>query len=227
MLKKYDCLKENLKNPETKKYYDIIKKKKISLFFKRIFDIFCSLVMLIILSPVILVFSIIIKCDSKGPVFFRQIRVKRYGETFKIFKFRTMIVNAEAVGTQVTTDNDPRITKIGNVIRKFRIDEIPQIINIFLGDMSFVGTRPEVPRYVEKYTDEMLATLLMPQGLTSLASIEFKDESTMLDNSSNPDETYVNEILPEKMKYNLQYISKFNFFYDIKLMFKTFFAVLK
>ncbi|MEG0229908.1 MAG: sugar transferase, partial [Oscillospiraceae bacterium] len=165
--------------------------------------------------------------DSKGPVFFRQIRVKRYGETFKIFKFRTMIVNAEAVGTQVTTDNDPRITKIGNVIRKFRIDEIPQIINIFLGDMSFVGTRPEVPRYVEKYTDEMLATLLMPQGLTSLASIEFKDESTMLDNSSNPDETYVNEILPEKMKYNLQYISKFNFFYDIKLMFKTFFAVLK
>lgn len=225
ILKKYDKLPDNMKNEEVRKYYDIISHKKVSLLLKRLFDILVSLILLIILSPIFIILAIAIKIDSKGPIFYRQERITQYGRKFRIFKFRTMIQDADKKGSLVTIGNDSRITKIGSKIRKNRLDEIPQLINIFIGDMSFVGTRPEVEKYVEKYTDEMKATLLMPAGVTSKASIEYKDEDEIISNhikkGETIDEIYVSRVLPEKMKYNLEYIKKINIFEDIKLCFKT------
>lgn len=227
MLKKFTELPLDMQNEAVKKYYDILAKKKVSLFFKRVFDIFVSLFILLIIWPFLLILAIIIKIDSPGPVFFRQERVTKYGRRFRIFKFRTMVNNADKMGSLVTTKNDSRVTKVGSVIRKIRVDEIPQIFNIFLGDMTLVGTRPEVVKYVDRYTDEMKATLLLPAGVTSEASICYKDEEKLLENAENADDTYVNDILPEKMKYNLEAIEKFNFFSDVKTMFRTVIAVLK
>lgn len=226
-LKDWEQLPEELQLDEVKPYYEILKKKKLSLILKRIFDIVVSFIMLIILSPVFVFLGIAIKIDSKGPVFFRQERITQYGKTFKIFKFRTMVNNAEKLGTQVTVGNDARITKVGKFIRDCRLDEIVQLLNILTGDMTFVGTRPEVKKYVNHYTKEMMATLLLPAGVTSLASIYYKDEAKLLDKSNNPDKTYVEEVLPGKMKYNLQSIKEFNFFEDIKTMLKTVVAVIK
>ena len=226
-LKDWEQLPEELQLDEVKPYYEILKKKKLSLILKRIFDIVVSFIMLIILSPVFVFLGIAIKIDSKGPVFFRQERITQYGKTFKIFKFRTMVNNAEKLGTQVTVGNDARITKVGKFIRDCRLDEIAQLLNILTGDMTFVGTRPEVKKYVNHYTKEMMATLLLPAGVTSLASIYYKDEAKLLDKSNNPDKTYVEEVLPGKMKYNLQSIKEFNFFEDIKTMLKTVVAVIK
>ena len=174
-----------------------------------------------------LIIAVWIKLDSRGTVFFRQRRVTAYGRVFRIFKFRTMVSDAEKIGSQVTVNADSRVTRAGKFLRKCRLDELPQLFNVLAGDMSFVGTRPEVERYVDRYTDEMRATLLMPAGITSLASIKYKDEEKLLDGADDPDQVYVNEVLPGKMEYNLEYIKRFNFFYDIKLMFMTFFAVLK
>lgn len=227
IITKWDNLPDNMQNEEVKKYYDIIKGKKGSLILKRLFDILASLILLIILSPLFIIFSIMIKLDSKGPIMFKQNRVTENGRIFKIFKFRTMVENADKNGSQVTVENDSRVTKIGKFLRKFRLDEIPQLINILIGDMSFVGTRPEVPKYVELYTDEMKATLLMKAGVTSLASIKFKDEEKLLQLDGNIDKIYIENILPQKMQYNLEYLKRFNFFYDIKLMFMTLFAVIK
>ena len=227
ILKDWEQLPEELQLDEVKPYYKILKKKKMSLILKRIFDIVVSLIMLIILLPVFIFLGIAIKIDSKGPVFFRQERITQYGKTFKIFKFRTMVNNAEKLGTQVTVGNDARITKVGKFIRDCRLDEIAQLLNILTGDMTFVGTRPEVRKYVNHYTKEMMATLLLPAGVTSLASIYYKDEAKLLDKSNNPDKTYVEEVLPGKMKYNLQSIKEFNFFEDIKTMIKTVVAVIK
>lgn len=227
IITKWDNLPDNMQNEEVKKYYDIIKGKKGSLILKRLFDILASLILLIILSPLFIIFSIMIKLDSKGPIMFKQNRVTENGRIFKIFKFRTMVENADKNGSQVTVENDDRVTKIGKFLRKFRLDEIPQLINILIGDMSFVGTRPEVPKYVELYTDEMKATLLMKAGVTSLASIKFKDEEKLLQMDGNIDKIYIENILPQKMQYNLEYLKRFNFFYDIKLMFMTLFAVVK
>ena len=227
IITKWDNLPDNMQNEEVKKYYDIIKGKKGSLILKRLFDILASLILLIILSPLFIIFSIMIKLDSKGPIMFKQNRVTENGRIFKIFKFRTMVENADKNGSQVTIENDDRVTKIGKFLRKFRLDEIPQLINILIGDMSFVGTRPEVPKYVELYTDEMKATLLMKAGVTSLASIKFKDEEKLLQMDGNIDKIYIEDILPQKMQYNLEYLKRFNFFYDIKLMFMTLFAVIK
>lgn len=227
IITKWDNLPDNMQNEEVKKYYDIIKGKKGSLILKRLFDILASLILLIILSPLFIIFSIMIKLDSKGPIMFKQNRVTENGRIFKIFKFRTMVENADKNGSQVTVKNDNRVTKIGKFLRKFRLDEIPQLINILIGDMSFVGTRPEVPKYVELYTDEMKATLLMKAGVTSLASIKFKDEEKLLQMDGNIDKIYIENILPQKMQYNLEYLKRFNFFYDIKLMFMTLFAVVK
>ncbi|MFJ7856143.1 sugar transferase, partial [Peribacillus frigoritolerans] len=176
---------------------------------------------------IFLIISIAIKVDSKGPIFFRQVRVTQYNKTFRIFKFRTMVNNAEKIGAQVTSKNDTRITKIGNFIRKLRLDEIPQLFNMILGEMSFVGTRPEVVKYVAKYTDEMRATLLLPAGVTSEASIQYKDEERLLINANDADEEYINNVLPEKMRYNLKSIETFNFISDLKTMVKTLIAVLK
>lgn len=227
ILKNWEELPKELQTKEVKLYYEILQKKKISLILKRIFDIVVSLVMLIILLPIFVLLGIAIKVDSSGPIFFRQERITQYGRKFKIFKFRTMVNNAEKLGTQVTVGNDSRITRAGSFIRNCRLDEISQLLNILTGDMTFVGTRPEVKKYVDHYTNEMMATLLLPAGVTSLASIYYKDEAELLENSNNPDNTYIEEILPEKMKYNLQSIEKFNFMEDIKIMFMTVLAVIK
>ncbi len=226
-MKKWDELPEELKNDAVRPYYDILLKKGASRVIKRIFDVIAALILTVIAAPFMLIIAIWIKLDSKGKVFFRQRRVTSYGRVFGIYKFRTMVSDAEKLGTQVTVNNDSRVTRAGHFLRKFRLDELPQLFNVIKGDMSFVGTRPEVERYVEKYSDEMMATLLMPAGITSLASIKFKDEEKLLNGAEDTDEVYVNEVLPQKMKYNLEYLRKFNFFYDIKLMFMTFFAVLK
>lgn len=231
ILGKYEDLPESMKNDSVKKYYDILAKKKFSLAIKRIFDIIFSLLLLILLLPVLVLLAIAIKIDSKGPVFYRQERITKNGKSFRIFKFRTMVQNADKIGSLVTVGNDSRITRIGKVIRKIRLDELPQLINILKGEMSFVGTRPEVKKYVEKYTDEMMATLLMPAGVTSYASIMYKDEDEVISNlqksGKTVDEIYIEDVLPEKMKYNLEYIRKFSFGYDIRLCFKTVIGVLK
>ena len=225
MLKKWEQLPVEMQTEEVKKYYDILAKRKVSLFFKRVFDIFVSLILLILFSPVFLILAIAIKLDSKGPVFYRQVRITRYGKEFKIFKFRTMVQDADK-GSQVTVNNDDRITKVGRFIRKYRLDEISQLIDVLRGNMTFVGVRPESPKYVAQYTPEMLATLLLPAGVTSLASIYYKDEATLLDGVEDTDKVYVEQILPDKMYYNLQGIQKFSFFGDIRIMFMTVFAVL-
>ena len=204
-----------------KPYYEILQKKQIGLIFKRSFDIVVSLIMLLILSPVFLVLAIAIKLDSKGPVFYRQVRVTQYGKEFRIFKFRTMVNNADKIGSQVTVGGDSRITRVGKVIRECRLDEIGQLLNILGGSMTFVGTRPEVPKYVEKYTPEMWATLLLPAGVTSEASIRYKDEAALLDAAEDVDATYIQDVLPGKMKYNLRSIQEYSFFKDIKTMFQT------
>lgn len=208
-----------------KPYYEILQKKQISLIFKRLFDIIVSLIMLLILSPVFLVLAIAIKLDSKGPVFYRQVRVTQYGKEFRIFKFRTMVNNADKIGSQVTVGGDSRITRVGKVIRECRLDEIGQLLNILGGSMTFVGTRPEVPKYVEKYTPEMWATLLLPAGVTSEASIRYKDEAALLDAAEDVDATYIQDVLPGKMKYNLRSVQEYSFFKDIETMFQTVFAV--
>lgn len=215
-----------MQTEEVKKYYGILDSKKGYLIAKRIFDFTLSLVMSVVLLPFIVLVGIMIKIDSPGKIFFLQKRVTTNGKVFKIFKFRTMKENSEKL-SGVTVDNDPRITKLGKYLRKFRIDEIPQIFNILTGDLSFVGARPESVKYVKEYSPEMYATLLMPAGVTSPASILFKDEAELLKGAQDPDETYVKDILPKKMAYNLEYIENCSLLYDIKVMFKTVIAVIK
>lgn len=226
MLKNWNKLPEYMRTDEVRPYYDLLQRKKLSLFFKRVFDIVVSLIMIILCSPILLIISILIVKDSKGGIFYRQERVTQYGRVFRIFKFRTMVQNADQIGTQVTVSNDSRITKIGSKLRDCRLDELPQLFNIFLGDMTFVGTRPESVHYVKSYTNEMYATLLLPAGVTSEASIEYKDEADLLDKADDVDSVYINEVLPEKMKYNLNSIKEFSFFKEIATMFRTVFAVL-
>ncbi len=223
ILKKYEDLPENMQNENVKEYYESLRKKRIDLWFKRIFDIVFSVILLILLSPIFLLLAVWIKLDSKGEVFFRQERVTQYGKIFQIYKFRSMISNAE--GSLVTAKTDTRITKVGKVIRKMKLDELPQLMNVLFGDMSFVGTRPEVKKYVDMYTDEMLATLLMPAGITSVASIEYKDEENKIaqlqEEGKSIDEAYRDEVLPGKMKYNLEYIKQFSIWQDLKICAKT------
>ena len=225
ILKGFKELPKEMQNDSVLKYYNILKQKKIMLLLKRFLDFIGSLILLILLSPILIILAISIKIDSKGPVFYRQERVTTNGKTFKIFKFRTMIQDADKRGTLITGKQDSRITKIGNKIRKSRLDELPQLINILKGEMSFVGTRPEVKKYVDMYTDEMKATLLMPAGVTSMASIKFKDEDEIISkqtkNGKTVDEAYVNDILPEKMKWNLEYIKKFSILEDFKICIET------
>ena len=225
MLKNWNELPKYMRTDEVRPYYDLLQKKRLSLFFKRVFDIVVSLIMIILCSPILLIISILIVKDSKGGVFYRQERVTQYGRVFRIFKFRTMVKNADQIGTQVTVSNDSRITKIGSKLRNCRLDELPQLFNIFLGDMTFVGTRPESVHYVKSYTNEMYATLLLPAGVTSEASIEYKDEADLLDQADDVDSVYINDVLPEKMKYNLNSIKEFSFFKEIATMFRTVFAV--
>lgn len=226
ILKKFDKLPIEFQNDSVLKYYEILKKKRTSILLKRIFDFTMSSLLLLGLSPILFIIAICVKLDSPGNAIFKQKRITRYGKEFYIYKFRTMYQGSER-GSQVTINNDVRITKVGRVLRQYRIDELLQLINILKGEMSFVGTRPEVKKYVECYSDEMYATLLLPAGVTSLASIKYKDEDRLLSDSSDLDNTYINEILKDKMKFNLEYIDKFSIWYDFRLMISTIFAVLK
>ncbi len=225
-MKKWEELPIEMQVEEVRPYYEVLKRKHFSLFTKRAFDIVVSFLMLVVLSPVFLILAVAIKLDSPGSVFFRQVRVTQYGKQFRIFKFRTMVSNAEKIGTQVTVGNDSRVTRVGKVIRKYRLDEIAQLIDVLRGTMTFVGVRPEVVKYVEKYALEMRATLLLPAGVTNLTCIYYKDEDRLLADAENADEVYITQVLPDKMKWNLKGIMDFSFWGDIKLMFMTFFAVL-
>lgn len=225
MFKSFDKLPDVLKNDEVRRYYDILRQKRAALFFKRVTDIVLAVIVLLFLLLPMAVIAVIVKCDSKGPVLYRQERVTTCNKRFRIMKFRTMTVGADQEGALVTSQADSRITKVGEKLRKYRLDELPQIFHVLSGKMSFVGTRPEVPHYVERYTPEMMATLLMPAGITSLASIKYKDEDEIIGKISDPaevDRVYVEEILPEKMRYNLEYISTFGVGSDIRLMLMTF-----
>lgn len=226
MLRKWDSLPDFMRNDEVRPYYEILKKKQTSLFFKRVFDIVCGLIILIITAIPMMIIAVMIKLDSKGPVFYRQERVTTYGKYFKIHKFRTMVSNADKIGSAVTVDNDSRITRIGAKLRGCRLDELPQVFDLLSGDMSFVGTRPEAVKYVEKYKPEYMATLLLPAGITSEASIRYKDEAELLDGATDVDKVYVEEVLPGKMRWNLESIKRFSFWGEIGTMVRTVFAVL-
>ena len=225
MLKRWDELPADMRCPAVREYYDLLSRKRMSLFAKRIFDIVAGLFVFVVLCIPMLVIAIMIKLDSPGPVFYRQERVTAYGKRFRIHKFRTMVADADKIGTAVTVDGGARITKIGALLRDHRLDEFPQVFDVLSGNMSFVGTRPEAVRYVACYTDEMKATLLLPAGITSEASIRYKDEAKLLDAAADVDEVYVHEVLPQKMKYNLESIRNFGFFADVATMFRTVAAV--
>lgn len=225
-LKRWEDLPDFLRTDPVRPYYDLLTKRRGSLLLKRCFDVVLSALMLALLSPVFAVLAVAIKLDSPGPVFYRQVRVTQYGKEFRIFKFRSMVQGADKRGSLVTVSGDSRVTRVGKFIRKCRLDELCQLIDIFRGTMTFVGTRPEVPKYVAAYTPEMLATLLLPAGVTSEASILYKDEAELLNAAENVDEVYIRQVLPGKMKYNLEALKDFSFLSDIKTMFRTVFAVL-
>ena len=230
-MKKFESLPAELQNEQVRPYYEALAAKRGQLFLKRTFDILVSAILLLLLSPILLFFAIWIKLDSPGPVFYRQERVTTYGRIFRIFKFRTMKVDADKMGSLVTLKNDDRITRVGHVIRRYRLDELPQLLNILTGDMSLVGTRPEVAKYVAAYTPEMKATLLLPAGVTSTASILFKDEEELIAKfileGMEVDDIYITKVLPEKMHYNLSYLKNYSFLGDLKLMVRTVLKVFK
>ncbi|MBO4508521.1 MAG: sugar transferase [Spirochaetaceae bacterium] len=226
MLRRWDDLPDFMKVSEVRPYWDILNKKRGQLLLKRVFDLFVAIVLLVILAIPMAIIAIAIKLDSSGTVFYRQERVTKNGKHFRIHKFRTMVSNADKIGTTVTVENDNRITKVGAKLRGLRLDELPQVFDVISGNMSFVGTRPEAVKYVERYKPEYFATLLIPAGITSEASIRYKDEDKLLNRAENVDEVYVTQVLPEKMKWNLESINKFGFFRDIGTMFRTVAAVL-
>ena len=226
-LKKWEELPEKMRTREVRRYYNIIVRHSGWFKVKRVMDICVSLVLLAILLIPMGIIALMIKTDSQGPVFFRQERVTQYGKIFKIYKFRTMVDNASQLGSQVTVNNDARITRVGKLLRKYRLDEFPQLFNILAGDMTLVGTRPEVVKYVKEYSGEMYATLLLPAGLTSRTSIAYKDEDKLLKDAKDADKVYVDEILPVKMKYNLESLRRFGVREDMTVMWNTFVSVLK
>jgi len=226
MLKKWDDLPDFMRVDEVRPYWEILNKKRVQLVLKRCFDLVVALILLVILAVPMAIIAVLIKRDSEGPVFYRQERVTTYGRHFRIHKFRTMVSNADRIGTAVTVGNDSRITKIGVKLRGHRLDELPQVLDVIQGTMSFVGTRPEAVKYVERYKPEYNATLLMPAGITSEASIRYKDEDKLLNAADDVDNVYVEKVLPEKMKWNLESIRRFRFLREILTMFRTVFAVL-
>ena len=224
----WENLPENMKKDAVRPYYNLLVKRKNAIVRKRIMDVFLSFVLTVLLSPVMLAIALAIKAEDGGPVFYRQERITTYGRKFRIFKFRTMVTDADKRGPLITGKSDDRITKMGHKLRKCRLDELPQLLNILAGEMSFVGTRPEVERYVDCYTDEMMATLLLPAGVTSMASMVYKDEDTVmahyLEKGETVDDVYVRRILPKKMRYNLEYLKSVE---DLKIMVKTVLEVLR
>lgn len=227
MLKKWNELPAYMQTKEVRPYYEILKKQQGKLMLKRILDFSMATYMFILFSPIFVIIALSIVIDTHGGIFFRQERITQYGRKFKIYKFRTMVRSADKIGTHVTLENDKRITHVGKILRKYRLDELPQLINIIIGDMSFVGTRPESTYYVRGYTKEMLATLLLPAGVTSEASVKFKDEEKLLNNEKTVDENYLKEILPRKMEYNLKGIKNFSLLGEFSILIKTIFAVIR
>lgn len=225
--KSWQELPDDMRCEAIRPYYDILASKRRDLMIKSVFDRLVAAILLVVLSPIFLLLAVWIKLDSEGPVFFRQERVTQYGKSFRIYKFRTMVQNAEQLGTQVTSKDDMRVTSVGQALRKCRLDELPQLINILEGTMSFVGTRPEVPRYVAAYTDEMKATLLLPAGVTSVASIRYKDEDILLDAADDVDDCYIHNVLPAKMEWNLRSLKEFSFIGELKVMVETVLAVIR
>ena len=225
--KSWQELPDDMRCEAIRPYYDILASKRRDLMIKSVFDCLMAAILLIVLSPIFLLLAVWIKLDSEGPVFFRQERITQYGKSFRIYKFRTMVQNAEQLGTQVTSKDDMRVTSVGQALRKCRLDELPQLINILEGTMSFVGTRPEVPRYVAAYTDEMKATLLLPAGVTSVASIRYKDEDILLDAADDVDDCYIHNVLPAKMEWNLRSLKEFSFIGELKVMVETVLAVIR
>lgn len=225
MLKRWEELPPFLRREEVRPYYAILEKRRLSLSAKRVFDAVGALALLLLLSPVFGILAVVIGLDSPGPVFYRQNRVTQYGRQFTILKFRTMVVDADCIGPGVTVAGDPRLTRVGAILRKYRLDELPQLVNVLTGSMSFVGPRPEVPEYVAEYTPQMLATLLLPAGITSEASIRYKDEDRLLSGAGDPREIYLREVLPGKMAWNLRSMAEFSFFRDLETMARTVFAV--
>lgn len=226
LLKRWEDLPDIMRNDEVRPYYDVLQKHKVSLILKRIFDFTVSLILLLLIWPILIIIAIAVKLDSPGPAFYKQERITTYNRKFKIWKFRTMVANADKIGSQVTVSNDQRVTKVGKILRGVRLDELPQVINILTGDMSFVGTRPEVLKYVEAYKPEYYATLLLPAGVTSEASIRYKDEYKLLAEAENVDKVYIEEVLPAKMVWNLESIERFRFLREILTMIRTVLAIL-
>lgn len=225
-LREWKYLPDRMRTKEVRSYYNILVKRSGWFLAKRMLDIIVAFIMLVVLAVPMMVIAVLIKLDSPGPVFFRQERVTQYGRIFRIFKFRTMVDHASRMGTQVTVSGDSRITRVGAILRHYRMDEFPQVFNVLLGDMTLVGTRPEVKKYVLEYTPEMYATLLLPAGLTSRTSIAYKDEEKLLDNAQNADEVYIKEVLPAKMKYNLESLRRFGLKSDMSILWDTFVSVL-
>lgn len=225
LLKKWDKIPEHMKNDSVKKYYDVLEKKRYSLYMKRVFDVIVSILIMILLLPILLIIALAIKWDTKGPILFHQIRVTQYEKKFRIFKFRTMVNKHLPTENKVTMKNDTRITAVGKILRHYRLDELPQLINVIKGEMTLVGTRPEILKYVSQYSDEMMATLLLPAGVTSETSLDFKDEEDLLTDSEHVDEDYIKKILPLKMAENLESLKEYSFFRDVKVFFKSFFIV--
>ena len=229
--REWEELPDFMRTEAVRPYYDSLNRKKGQLFLKRVFDFTVSSLMLAALSPVLAVLAILIRLDSEGPVFYRQERVTQYGRRFRIYKFRTMVQDADKKGSLVTTQGDARITRMGKKLRGCRLDELPQLINIWKGEMSFVGTRPEVVKYVKQYTDEMYATLLLPAGVTSEASVQFKDEDQRIaagvEAGRSSDEVYVEDVLGEKMEINLKELKEFSVAGNIKTMIRTVFAMMR
>lgn len=225
MLLEWNQLPDQMRTEEVRPYYEILKRKRRSLVIKRAFDVLVASAMTIVLAGPMIIIAAAVKIDSKGPVIYRQERVTTYGRVFKIHKFRTMVDKADTVGPKVTVAGDSRITGIGKILRKYRLDEFPQLLDVLKGDMTFVGTRPEAVKYVERYSPVMMATLLLPAGITSEASIRFKDEAEILKNVEDTDRVYMEEILPIKMKYNLKAIEEFSLENDLLTLIRTVAAV--
>ena len=225
-LRPWQLLPDEMRTKEVRKYYNILMKHRMWLEMKRVLDVIVAGIMLAVLIIPMGIIALAIRLDSPGPVFFRQERVTQYGRIFRIYKFRTMVNNASRMGTQVTVSNDARITRVGRWLRKLRIDEFPQLFNILAGDMTLVGTRPEVLKYVDAYTPEMYATLLLPAGLTSRTSIAYKDEERLLSNAEDADKVYIEEVLPAKMRYNLESLKKFGLKSDMSVLWNTFVSVI-
>lgn len=217
----WNQLPKEMQTDAVRPYYDVLNARRGSLLVKRVFDFSLAFLLLVLLSPIFLICALWIKLDSKGPVFFRQERVTTYGKIFKIHKFRTMVTGADKQGSQITVNNDSRVTRSGAFLRKYKLDEIPQLLDVLAGNMSFVGTRPEVLKYVQQYTPEMCATLLLPAGITSQASIEYKDESSLIEQAADVDHVYLTQVLPQKMKFNLSSLKRFSLWEELNTMFQT------